>query len=246
VELRPDIYNGIEGYWRPNGSFMPIISGGAEDEPDPAGQGDEGDEEEEDEDDAKSGKGEDEIKDPVARIKSLEDQVGRMAKKNRRLEREARRREEEREQEESSKKDELTRTKDENTRLKEENDGLKNTMKKLEVQGLVLAHDAVAGLSKSRRKLVLRLIDLDEVEIDEDDGTSNIDEVIAALKEDEPDLFSTKKEESEEEEEEEEEEPAPRRKKTGRAPTKRKGSKEFDDSELRSRLPAIAKRRQTA
>lgn len=241
VTLRPAIMNGCEGWIRPDGSFMPLIAGGSGE-----GEGSEGSEGEEEEEEGEEEEEEiDREKDPQKKIDALNSQLDRAYRKTRKLEKNLKEKEDKEREEEGKKKDELTRATEKATELETTVTSLQERVRNVTIDKLILTHPSIISLSDRKKKLAMKLIDRDDVELDDDDEEdNNVDEVIKALIKDEPDLFKTPKgeeegEEEEDEEEEDEDETPPKR--TGRPPKKRKGSKEVDESSLRTRMPALAK-----
>jgi hypothetical protein len=239
TDLRSGWSNGMFGYWRDGGVFMPIIAGAAPD-------GDEGnnddtdddtdDEEEEEEEDTK-----DEIKDPVAKLKAE-------AEKNERLSRKLRKAEEAAADAAKKLKDAEDAKKSDQEKLAERADAAEKLVSDLEkklddsVKKLALLdNEDLAGLTAGRRKLVLKLIDMDELEI-EDDGSTNADELVAAVKKDAPELFESTDSEDDGDDSDDGGTPKPP-KRTANPPKKRKSSQETDRAALEKRMPHLAKHR---
>lgn len=226
---------GVPGWIRPNGEFMPIIGGAQDDPPDPPADDDPDDDDPDDDDADDKGGNNDDIKDPVAKLKAE-------SEKNERLTRRLKKEQEDRvaiekrlKELEAANKSDDEKTADE---LKETREAFLNLGRESEdllKENHILKHDKLVGLSGRKRKLVTKLI-IDEVTID-DEGESNLDELLEELEKDEPDLFKLVSDDDDEEEE-----PTPRPKaQTGTAKKKRdKGA--IDDAALANRFPTLKRR----
>ena len=240
--------HGILGWVLPGGRFMPVISGGD-------GSTGSDDEEEEDKDDE-----EEEIKDPKAALKSANEKADRFAKKSSRLEKKLKDREEEMQAEIDELKEQIESGasddgKKEIETLKSEVEKQKTVIADKDATIILMDHEEIAGLSKRKRKLAIRML-LDDVEIDKD-GETNIDELIEQLKEDEPDLFEVAGSQNgsgddgdeEDDDEDELEEDGldaggvKTKRRTASPPKKKKGSKEIDQATLEKKFPHLARHR---
>lgn|SRR3990170_646546 len=198
AELRSVWLEGVFGWLRPNGIFMPMIAGGADEEEEK-----EKEEEEEEEEDEEEEEEEEEEKNPRILIKALKERERRHAHNVKRTKHElaeAAKRIKELEDKDKSddekRDEELTSLRTKVSEMEKDIEARENTI-------LVLSHDEVAKLPSRRRRLIMTMI-LNDIKID-DDGGDNIDELIEQLKKDDPEVFGLKGEEEEGEEEEEEE-----------------------------------------
>lgn len=236
AELRSEWRNGMFGYIRPNGTFMPVIAG-AQDDP-PAGGTDEDDEKDDDEEEDETEEDEADVKDPKARMKALESEKDRHAKKSKKLEGELLKAAQRIKALEDKDKTDEDRRAERTSELEKKVTDLERTNNELTVRNTLLSHPDIAKLSPVRRKWVIR--ELAE-QFEEDDEGNNLDDILGALKEQEPTLFETADEPDEEDDEEEE---TPPRRKTAPRPKRRKDQdKGTDVTSLEGRLPALKKHR---
>lgn len=232
TELRPVFLNGMLGYIRPNGLFMPIIAG-AEGDPGSEGGNEEEEtttEEEEEEEETET------IKDPEARMKALESEKARHAKKAKKLEKDLADAQKKIQEHEDANKSELEKANEKASASDSRIAELQEQVQDLTLENQLLSNDKVISLPANRRKVVLKAL-IDDIEID-DDGESNISELLDDLEKSDPGLF---KFESSEDEEEEEEETPPRR--TAAPPKKKKDKGTVDRKQLEQRFPHLAKHR---
>jgi hypothetical protein len=239
AELRSGWHHGMFGYWRANGTFMPIIAGAApDDDGDDSGGTDDEEDDESDDEEEDSGGGD--IKDPLAKLKAESEKNERLSRKLRKAEADAA---------DSAKKlkDAEDAKKSDQEKLAERADAAEKLVADLEKQIdistkrlALLDNDDLASLSPGRRKLVLKLIDIDDLEID-DDGASNADELVEDVKKAAPELFEST--DSEGDDEESDEEDRKRKQRTASPPKKRKKSGEVDRASLEQRMPHLAKHR---
>jgi len=236
-QLRPGRVNGVDGWWRPNGTFMPVISG-AQDDPPAGGKDEDDDKDKDEEEDEEEEDEEEEIKDPKARVKALEAEKDRHAKKSRKLESELHKAAERiKALEDATKTDEDKRA-ERLTELEKKVTDLERSNSELTVRNTLLSHPDIARLSPVRRKWVIR--ELAE-QFEEDDDGNNLEEILDELKEQEPTLFETADESDDDDDEEEE---TPPKRKTAPRPKRRKDKDtQTDVTSLEGRLPALKKHR---
>lgn len=237
--------DGVPGWLREDGRFFPVIAGG-----DGTGDGgssgaddsdaDEDEDEDEEEDDNAGNKKEDidKIKNPKAALAARDAANARLAKKIKRMDREAADKDKKIKEAEDAKKTDDQKVIDERDELKKTVETKDHEIAGLNVQIALLENDEVAALPSRRRALVIRLLK-DELEIDED-GDSNLEDLLKTLKKEEPDLFK-KASANGDDSDDEEEEPEPEKKsKSGtRTVGKKKKGKGIDQSEMVRRFPQL-------
>jgi len=200
--------------------------------------GDENDDDDNDDDDDDDGDPEEQIRNKDARIASLEDANKRLSKKIGRKDKTI-----------EDQKKEIDRLKDSNKptdqKVTEELDGLKTSVSDLTgrvtdltLENVILKHEGLSELVPQRRLHIGRIIRPD-LEIDED-GDSNVNELVDKLKNDDPDLFKIEKKSGDDDDEGEEKPP-----RTGRPVRRTKKTKGIDRAAMESRFPVLAKRTRT-
>lgn len=238
MEFRYVWRDGVFGTLWEDGRFMPVIAGGA-------GDGDSGgddDTEDEDEDDDNSGnrkdendededEDEDDIKDPKAALRSRDAANARLAKKIKRMEKEAAATAKKLKEQEDSKKSDADKVVEERDALKKQIEDKDVEITARDIRLALLEHDEVSKLSKRRRSLIAKLI-ADDIEV-EDDGDTNIDDLLKDLKKEEPDLFASVSSETDDEDDDE-----PEKKNKVRAIGKKR-KKGIDQAEMETRFPAL-------
>lgn len=185
-ELRSEWRGGIPG-WTDGHRWVPLIAGGAED----GGTDDTDDDtDDDDDDDDEPDPALDKIKDPEAYARSLKEANERLARKVKKkdgLLSDVTKRLQELEDKD---KDEDTKRNDQLVAAQKERDDLGERVRRLEVENTVLTREELAGVPARRRKMIVSTI-MPDLEV-EDDGESNLDELLAELKKDDPDLFEVK------------------------------------------------------
>lgn len=204
------------------------------------GGGKEGTEEEEEEIDVEEEEDDDEedesVKDPKARIRALEEEKTRHAKKAKRAERERddvmRRLKEYEDAEKTDSEKQSEELQELQSNLKDATDQLDRAEKRI----ILLQNDEIVSVPGKRRDYVIKMV-IDDLEIDED-GESNLSDLLTNLKKTDPFLFGKLKE-GEEEDDDQSGPPAP---KTGTG-RKSKGSElAASRRAMADRFPALQKR----
>ena len=222
-----------------DGRVLPVVAGGADEqeegteEPGQEG-GDEGEEEGEGEEGGDEGREEEEIRDPAKRLAAIEEANARLSKKLRAGDKEKRELAEKLQKYEDEKKTEdqklIERAEGAERRIQE----LEAEVHTLRVERMVLSHEKLSKLPPYRREVILAKLAPD-LEIDED-GDSNLDELVAQAEKNDVALFRP----PDDEDSEEEGKPA------GTRPVKPpKRGQGPDQAALRKRFPAIARGRPT-
>lgn len=236
TEPRSGWLNGMFGYWRDNGEFLPAIAGAADD--DDSSSEDENSDNEESDDDEDSDDEEqnlDEIRDPKAKLAAEMQKQRRLSKRLKTAEAALADATKKLEEADNATKTEQQKAQERADAAEKKVEELERKLVETTKKSLVSEHEDLVKLSTDRRKTALKLIDLDDVEID-DDGESNIDDVIAELKSEAPFLF----ENGTSDEEGEEEETTPKRR-SAPPPKRRKDKSASDNMDLITRMPHLAK-----
>jgi hypothetical protein len=212
----------------PDGRFFPLIAGGSGDEEE--GHEDEEQEEEEEEEQ----EADDPIKDPAAKIKALEDEKSRHAKKAKRLEREKAELEKKLKEKEDAEKTDEERKSEELVGKERRIAELETAVAERDATILMLSHEKISALPPKGRKFAMKLLS-DDLEIDED-GDSNLEELVVALEKEYPQLFEEPGDDDDEEEQ----------KRSASPPKKRKDKTSgYTPEELVKRMPHLARHRST-
>jgi len=235
--------NGIQGVIRPDGSFMPIIMGAAPDgdDGDDGDDGNDNDSDDDDEDDDDADDGADDIKDPKAKIHSLTEANARLARKLEKKDGTISDMEKRLKQIEDKDKDEVTKKGEELESTQKELTDLQAQYRELEIENVLLSDDNIVHLSARRRKMIIREV-LPDLEV-EDDGDSNLQELLEKLEKDDPGLFDNG-DKDDDDSKDDADTSATRRPKTKTAPTgnrkkKDKGNQATEDARIRNKFSAI-------
>jgi predicted RNase H-like nuclease (RuvC/YqgF family) len=237
AELRSEIRNGVIGYLRPNGEFMPVIRGAAPDDGEKEGkegEEEESSEEEEVSEEEESSEEDEEVKDPKAKLKAESEKNARLTKKLRQAERNQKKLNDRLTELENASKTDEQKKSEETEQTKEELKTIRAEYSRVMAERMLLDNDEIVKLPRRRRKMAIKML-IDDVEID-DDGDDNIEELVKALQDEEPDLFLVSSNGDGSEEEETEGPKASGRKVGG---TKKKDKNSIDEAQLRNRFKVL-------
>lgn len=235
--------NGIPGYIRANGDFLPMVAGGDETPEEKAAReaaeeaarkaAEENDDEDDDDEDDKT-------KDITARLDASLEKSARM--KKRRDEEKARADAAEARLKEIEDKDKSDATKAQEAleTAQEENEDLKVQVRTLTLENKMLLHGDLAALTPARRNMIISGL-INKIEVD-DDGEDNFDSLIEDLKKEDPDMFKGASNGDGEDDDDEEDDKKPPKSSGTTPPAKKKKDKHTIDREaLRKRFPALGR-----
>jgi len=190
--------------------------------------------EEEQEEQQEQEKKQEEDKNPAARNKALSEANDRLARKLKRKDKEAEEAKRKLKEIEDAGKEPDQKLTEENAELRAESANKDARIAELETRVRLLTHEDVAGLSAGSKELIESWV-TPRLEIDEDDGEDNLDEILSELKRKNPKLFEDVSANGEENDEDQ-----TRNKKipSGRQPQNKDRSAP-NQSELTSRFPAL-------
>lgn len=234
-----------------DGTVLPVVRGGADD----SGADDSGDDsddqsgddtddldEDEDEDDATKDKA---VVDPDK--KRLSDEAARRRRQARQLKQERDAARAELEQLKGKDKPEVEQIKQERDTLKQNLESAESRLRSQAVRMAILEKASELQVKPGKIKYIPRLIDLDNIDVDDDGTVDGLDDELEAIKNDNPEWFSTNGHattngKDSEDDDEEDEEPTVRRRSSGKAvSSKKKGKAGYDLATLQGRFPALRK-----
>ena len=238
-EIWSEWRGGIPG-WTDGHRWVPVVAGGDGTEGDDNDTDDDTDDDDEEEEDNDT-PDEDEIRDPKAYAKSLKDANERLARKLKKKDRDSQALADRLKELEDKDKDEATRKDETLNAVSQERDELGERVRQLEVENALLTREDLMGVPPRRRKLIVSAI-LPDLEVD-DDGDSNIDDLLKDLKKDDPDLFIGKAKDDGSDDDDETSGNGTKRKqappKTGGAKKKKDADRQTDRASFEKRFPAL-------